>query len=166
MWVLCCTICQEENWEVVLTGMGKDPCQEKWGVSAGYCAQLKRHKKTGNLCSEEIKGSQNTQIVLYPDVSNWPQHGGSKWLLSVLGHVTDQTIGKNARQSLIPIIWPQNPTPGIAPCDTRCCCSLQKGRRKVHSRVRWALWRTASHLRPTASVLPVLQMQIATPGRN
>lgn len=81
--------------------------------------------------------------------------------------MTHQTIKKNARQYLSPISCPapQNSTSGIAPCSNRCCCSLQEGRRKVGSSVRWAL-RTASHLRPSASVLPVLQMQIATPGKQ
>lgn len=38
--------------------MGKDPCQEKWGVSAGYCAQqdMKRHEKLETSAQKNEKG--------------------------------------------------------------------------------------------------------------
>lgn len=129
MWVLSCSVYQEENWESALTGVGKDPRWKKsGGLSCLLCSAEKNRKIWKPLLRR--KGNQKARGVLYPDISGLKMEV-ARWLLSGLGHATDQTICKTARQALSPISWPSppNPTPGIAPCGDRCCCSLQEERR-------------------------------------
>lgn len=70
-----------------------------WSWLAIVLSRTWKDIKAGNLCPEELKGSQTAWGVLYPDVSNWPQHRGSDCSVAWDTRHT-RLFEKNARQGL------------------------------------------------------------------
>lgn len=74
-----------------------------------------------NLCSEELKGSQNAQGVLYPDVTGLNTEV-VRWFLSGLG-LFEKMLDKISAQ--LADLHPRTQHQGLLHAD-RCCCREEK----------------------------------------